>query len=236
MRETEEMYFTNYTGKGVTVAVIDSGVNVYHSHIDQQITGKFFRVNRQKYIEVSSDIRDLLGHGTAITAVIRYMAKDANIVVGKVFDEKLACYPSVVTEAIYWAIEKNVDVINLSLGMKLDDAAIKEACLEAAKQNIAVVAALDEDSGFLYPAKYDEVFTVSATDIEREKWQLERTNFFRACGVPRELHGDVQRYNLHGHSFAAAHFTSWIARFLECYGGGRNSVMTFMERLLNERV
>src|SRR5690625_2093832 len=71
------------------IAVITSGVNVYHSHIDQQITGKFFRVNRHKYIEISSDIRDLLGHRTAITAVIRYMAKDANIVVVRMFKDEL---------------------------------------------------------------------------------------------------------------------------------------------------
>lgn len=229
--------FKDKTGKGVKVAVLDSGVNIYHSHINKDLKGKAFRVNREQYIETSTNIRDFLGHGTAITAVVRYMAQDADIVIGKIFDEQLASYPSVLAEAIYWAIEENVQVINLSLAIQSNYEIIEKACQEAIKNNIAIVSAMDKQGGLLWPGNYDGVFNISAKDLDRHQWQYDEDGHYLACGVPRELPEDIQLYNIHGHSFAAAHFTSWIARFLEHNGGGGfEEVNGFIKNVLKEKV
>jgi subtilisin family serine protease len=204
-----------FTGKGIKIAVLDSGVNIFHSHIDQELGGLAFRVNRDGWIELHEDIRDYLGHGTAVTAVIRHMAPDAEILTGKIFDEKLACYPTVLAEAIDWAVEKQVQIINLSLGVNRSYRVIEEACASAIEKGVAIVASYNEQSGLLWPAKYPGVFGVRAGEVPRPEWQLNAPYDFSACGYPRELPEDTQVYNIHGHSFAAAHFTSWLARWYE---------------------
>ncbi|MFS0574657.1 S8 family serine peptidase [Sporosarcina sp. 179-K 3D1 HS] len=206
---------SEFTGKGVKIAVLDSGVNVYHSHIDQELGGLAFRVNREGGIELHEDIRDYLGHGTAVTAVMRQMAPDAEILVGKIFDEKLACYPSVLAEAIDWAVEQEVHIINLSLGVNRNHQVIEEACAAAIEKGVAVVASYNKQTGLLWPANYPGVFGVRAGEVPRMEWQLNALNNFSACGFPRELPEETQIYNIHGHSFAAAHFTSWLARLYE---------------------
>lgn len=210
--------FTEYTGKGITIAVLDSGVNMYHSHIGKELDGLAFRVNRDGWIELHEDVRDYLGHGTAVTAVMRHMAPDADILVGKIFDEKLACYPSVLAEAVDWAVDKKAHIINLSLGMSQNYEVVKEACDNALEKGIAIVASYNEQNGLRWPANNPGVFGIRAGEVPRSAWQQNGPYDFSACGYPRELSEDTQVYNIHGHSFAAAHFSSWLARFYEKQG------------------
>lgn len=217
--ETLVESYADRTGKGVKIAVLDSGVNMYHSHISDRLTGAAYRVNREGWIEKHDDIRDFLGHGTAIAAVLKYMAPEATLVIGKIFDEKLACYPSVLSMAIDWAIEEQVDIINLSLGMSENFEVVEEACQRAADAGITIIAAYNKQSDVVWPAKLPTVYAVEATEIEREQWRwTEEENIIGACGFPRELPENVQLYNMHGHSFAAAHFTAWVARYFEATG------------------
>lgn len=204
-----------YTGRGVTIAVIDSGINQYHSHVQGVKDGIHIRVNRERYIEYHHDFRDRLGHGTAVAAAIKGIAKDADLIGVKIFDDKLAAYPSVLAEAIEWSIENNVQIIHLSLGLDQDYEMIRTACKAACEKNIAIVSAIDRSRGIIYPGVYPGVFAVQAGEVKRDEWAIDHNNTFIACGFPRELKGNAQLYNMHGHSFAAAHFTAHLALIFE---------------------
>ncbi|EKN64697.1 S8 family serine peptidase [Schinkia azotoformans] len=206
---------TSYTGKGVTVAVIDSGINPYHSHVNGVEGGIQIRVNREQYIEYHHDYRDRLGHGTAVAAAIRGVAKEADLYGVKIFDDKLMTYPSILAEAIEWSIENHVQIIHLSLGLTQDHAGVKDACKAAIENNITIVAAMDRERGMIYPGSYPDVFHVQSGEVGRNEWAFHEDGSFIACGFPRELQGPTQLYNIHGHSFAAAHFTAYLALLLE---------------------
>ncbi|HHW37494.1 MAG TPA: S8 family serine peptidase [Bacillales bacterium] len=204
-----------YTGKGVRIAVIDSGINPYHSHVNGVKGGIQIRVNREQNIEYHHDYRDRLGHGTAVAAAIRGIAKDASLYGVKIFDDKLMAYPSVLAEAIEWSIENDVQIIHLSLGLTKDHARIKAACKAATENNITIVAAIDREREMIYPGVYPDVFRVQSGEVSRGEWAFQTDGSFIACGFPRELQGPTQLYNIHGHSFAAAHFTAYLALLLE---------------------
>jgi subtilisin family serine protease len=199
----------------VKIAVIDSGVNPYHSHINGIDGGIALRVNREGWIEYHDDLRDRLGHGTAVTAVLKYLLSDVRIFAVKIFDEKLATYPSVLAEAIYWCINEKMNIVNLSLGIVRDDKKVREACQAAYEAGIVMVSAYDEGNQLYWPAKYETVLGVCAGEVPRHEWRFVTKKFFRACGYPRELPSNLQLYNIHGHSFAAAHFSASVARLLQ---------------------
>jgi len=72
-----------------------------------------------------------------------------------------------VLQAIRWAIELGVDIINLSFGLEREDTDVQQAIREAVCQNIIIFAAASNDggnTGVMYPARKDEVICIYATD------------------------------------------------------------------------
>src|SRR4030095_2925841 len=106
------MFLSNFTGKGVRIAVIDSGVHALHPHVGG-ITGG---IGIREDGPLVDDHVDRLGHGTAVTAAIREKVPDAEIFAIKVFWQTLATDIRSLTRAIEVAAERDAHVINLSLG------------------------------------------------------------------------------------------------------------------------
>ncbi|MCE6999853.1 S8 family serine peptidase [Saccharothrix sp. S26] len=103
-----------YTGKGVKVAVLDSGVDQTHP----DLAGR--EVAERNFTE-DPDNSDLVGHGTHVAATVasagekyRGVAPDAQILDGKVCS--LSCAESWIVDGMRWAAEQGADVINMSLG------------------------------------------------------------------------------------------------------------------------
>ena len=80
------MYLAELTGRGVTIAVIDSGVHASHPHVGGVDGG--FGIREDGAID--EDYVDRLGHGTAVTAAIREKAPAARVIAIKVFRDTLA--------------------------------------------------------------------------------------------------------------------------------------------------
>src|SRR6266576_1576182 len=106
------MYLAEYTGKGVRIAVIDSGVHAEHPHVRGVAGGIAIRDDGSIFDEYV----DRLGHGTAVTAAIREKAPDAEIFAIKVFWRALATDITTLVRAIDEAAARGAAVINLSLG------------------------------------------------------------------------------------------------------------------------
>src|SRR5438093_10039039 len=106
------MYLGERTGKGVRIAVIDSGVHAAHPHVRGVAGGLGIRGDGALVDEYA----DRLGHGTAVAAAIREKAPDAEIFAIKVFWHTLATDVGSLTRAIAEAAGHGATIINLSLG------------------------------------------------------------------------------------------------------------------------
>ena len=80
------MYLAEYSGSGVRIAVVDSGVHADHPHVRGVAGGVGIREDGTLH----DDFVDRLGHGTAVAAAIREKAPDADILAIKVFWRTLA--------------------------------------------------------------------------------------------------------------------------------------------------
>lgn len=212
-------------GKGIKIAVVDSGINTWHPHIQNVVGGITLGVNSEGRIELTEDITDKLGHGTAVAGILSDKVPEAEVYAVKVFDENLFTHAEVLCAAIEWCIFNEINIINLSLSLKKDVEAFREMCDEAGKAGIVMVSSCDRKRGLMWPGSYPSVFGVERGEEARYNVCFYNQNeeiSFRAYGLPRELEGPMQKYNLNGHSFAAAYVTSYLAKLMEQRNQGNN--------------
>jgi Subtilase family len=193
-------------GRGVRVAVIDSGVNPQHPHIHGIAGG--VSVTLEGALEPEGWI-DRLGHGTAVTAAIQEKAPAAEYFAVKVFHNTLRTSGPNLARAIEWAIDQQMDVINLSLGTQnTEHAELFQPLVERAVANgFALISA----HGCI-PGRLPGVF-VAAGDPQcpRDSYYMEG-NVFLASPYPRPLPGLPPERNLHGISFAVANLSGFLVR------------------------
>ena len=196
--------WSKYTGTGVKVAVIDSGLNyeLTKDGIDEErILKKYNAFDR------SDDVTDGTGHGSAMACLIGSdgdngiygVAPDCKFVIIKALNEKGGTTSEILAISINYAVQSDVDVINLSLGGKTYDAAVEQAIVEAYKKNIAVICAVgdnDEDEAY-YPARLDYTLGVAAVDFNGKAYMFSNTGEGVDVYVPgvRIL---VPQYDLYG--------------------------------------
>jgi len=221
-------------GKGVRIAHIDSGINEWHPHVGKVAGGVGFHVNEAGNIFLTEDYRDELGHGTAVAGVLKEQVPEAELWSVKIFHQTLSTHIEVLCAAVEWCLEAKMDLINLSLGVRRDVAEFRQVCEQAEAAGIIIVTACDEKNGLLWPACYDSVFGVRAGQHcsgETFYYHPESRISFEALGLPRRLEGPMQKFNMQGHSFAAAHVTGFLAKWKEKYGVCSKEQL---ERLLRE--
>ena len=195
----------------VRVAVVDSGVNSAHPHINGVAGGATIG----ETIDESS-YTDVLGHGTAVMAAIKEKAPDAEYFAVRVFQDSLRTSIVQLVRSIEWCLDNRMDVINLSLGTaNAAHASRFEPLIErAAKQNTILVAARDADGVPALPGSLSGVIGISLDwDCPRDAYYTRQTKTgieFVTSGYPRSLPGVPPRRNLHGISFAVANMTGWV--------------------------
>lgn len=159
------------TQKQAVVAVIDSGIAQTHPDLVNRITPGGFN-----FLSNSQNISDHHGHGTAIAGIIAAQTNNAIGIAGvagevdlkilplKVSSRTGSSYLSHVIKAIDYAIEKRVDVINLSMGSKQYSDIENDAIQRAIQNGIVVVASAGNygNDQYIYPASYDNVISVSS--------------------------------------------------------------------------
>src|SRR5580765_515786 len=127
------------TGRGVRVAIVDSGVHASHPHIGRVAGGIAFDSEGRQH----EDFVDRLGHGTAVAAAIREKAPDADLFAVKVFDRALSTSIASLVDGIDWAAANGMHLVNLSLGTprREHEPALAGAVARAGRANALVVAA-----------------------------------------------------------------------------------------------
>jgi subtilisin family serine protease len=197
----------------VRVAVIDSGVHASHPHVGGVAGGVGISADGSEH----DDYVDRLGHGTAVTAVIREKAPAAEIFVIKVFDRELAATGTALVAACRRALRERADIVNLSLGTTNPEhaAALSEVVAELRNSGAVIVAAGEQDGVRWLPGSLDGVCSVTLD------WSLDRNEIrstgdaartsYRASGYPRPIPGVPVEKNLKGLSFAVANVTGVLA-------------------------
>jgi Subtilase family len=209
------------TGRKVKVAVVDSGINAHHSHVQRVSGGVGITCDADGLIAFNDDSRDYQGHGTAIAGILRSKAPDVELYSVKVFAERLRTDSRVLAAAIRSCLANEIRIINLSLGTHQNSESdpLRHACEVAAERGIILVAAGAEGER-IFPASFPCVVSVSSDErcgwseyVYKEGSEVE----FRAHPWPRPLHGVPQNDNLRGHSMATAHVSALVARIVEAY-------------------
>jgi subtilisin family serine protease len=203
------------TGRGVRIAVIDSGVHAGHPHIAQLVT-RGIAIGPDG--RAGDDWRDRLGHGTAVTAAILEKAPAADVLAVRVFDRELATTVDALAAGIDWAIRERAELINLSLGT--DRAAhgprLAEAVAAAAEAGATIVAAGRDGARVWLPGTLPGAIGVALDwSLSRHEVAIEASGLVRATGYPRPVPGVPVEHNLRGLSFAVANATGVLALLCE---------------------
>ncbi|MET9918139.1 S8 family serine peptidase [Streptomyces sp. NPDC006435] len=176
---TPAAWKAGYTGKGVKIAVLDTGVDATHPDLKGQILDT-------KNFTSSPDAKDRVGHGTHVSSIaagtgaksggkFKGVAPDAKLLEGKVLDDDGFGDDSGILAGMEWAVAQGADVINLSLGggdtPEVDplEAAVNK--LSADKGVLFAIAAGNSGSGagtVDSPGSAEAALTVGAVDDKDE--------------------------------------------------------------------
>jgi subtilisin family serine protease len=232
--------FLSASGRGIRVAVIDSGINSAHPHICTP--AKTVRVAGAGSRGVDSgevySSEDTLGHGTAVMAAIQEKAPAAEYFAVKLFGSSLRATTTRLLNAIEWAIDSRMDVVNLSLGTtNLNEWAKFQALAErASSEGVVLVSARSSSIRPLLPGALPAVIGVDIDwDLPRHRYRIasaDGRSYFFASGYPRPMPGVSPARNLSGISFAVANMTGFVAR--ACEGLPKRSFQTVRDALAAE--
>jgi subtilase family protein len=204
------------SGRGVRVAVIDSGVNPKHPHIHGLAGGVAidFEGRMNSYV-------DFLGHGTAVMAAIQEKAPDAAFYGIKICYRSLRTDISFLVAALRYAINDGVDVINLSMGTTntIHYDSLIPAIQSANDAGILIVAAGEIDTIPALPGNLPGVIGVGVDwTCPRERFRENSSGHgprWLASGYPRSLPGVTLSENFRGISFSVANMSGFVARACE---------------------
>ncbi|MBV6628123.1 MAG: S8 family serine peptidase [Rivularia sp. (in: Bacteria)] len=191
-----EVWQQGYTGEGVVVAVLDTGVDYNHDDLKNNIwTNSGEIANNGKdddgngYIDDfygwnfdadNNSTIDVDGHGTHVSGTIAGenngfgvtgIAYDAQIMPVKVLDDFGSGSNTSVANGIYYAVDNGADVINLSLGGSFPSFGVSEAVKYASERGVTVVMAAGNSGGNmpLYPARYADEYGIAVGAIDEDK-------------------------------------------------------------------
>ena len=224
--------FSGATGRGLRIAVLDSGVNLGHPHICARTTGVVL-----DGATPGAAADDDVGHGTAVMAAIQEKCPAAEYFAVKLFGVALRATTQSLIQALEWTIEQRMDLVNLSLGTPNPEyrGELQDLVERAGRAGVVLLAARHTGSQPAYPGSLEGVISV---DVD---WTLPRHSFlaveadgrtcFYASGYPRTLPGIPPSRNLNGISFAVANMTGFAAR--ACEGLVKRTFGRVQQRLLS---
>lgn len=157
------------TGRGVRVAVIDSGIDASHPALDGSVRGGVaveFDERAEAYARIETDdpVFDLSGHGTACAGIIHALAPEAELYSVRVLGRNLKGKAFQFAGGLRWAIDNGIQVINLSLSTSREDyfGLFHKLTDDAYFKNVILVSAVNNIPAPSYPSLYSSVISVAA--------------------------------------------------------------------------
>ncbi|QBP40552.1 S8 family peptidase [Paenisporosarcina antarctica] len=177
-------------GKGITIAVLDTGCDTDHPDLKNRIIGGYNFTSDDE--EDPLKFEDYNGHGTHVAGTIAAsrnnsgvvgVAPEANLLILKVLGKSGSGKYDWIIKAIRYAIDHKADIISMSLGGSSDVKELHDVIIEAVNQNILVVCAAGNDGDgqdstdeLGYPGCYNEVISVGSVNLERQSSEFTNSN------------------------------------------------------------
>lgn len=139
---------------GLRVGLIDSGLD--EAMLEQVTAARAFPPVASGPGDIP-DNRDRIGHGSHVGRIICQGNTGIALFSARVFFDRLQCSAAQVASALDWLRSQHVRVINLSLGLREDNAALREACDQALRAGIILCASAPARGPQVYPAAYPGV-------------------------------------------------------------------------------
>lgn len=227
---TRSWAYGDGTGKGVRVAVVDSGIDAEHPLV--RGVQQYVAIDRDDSTEsgvcfVPGPHTDLYGHGTACAAIIRDVAPAVELVSVRVLRNDLKGSAAAFAYGVEWCIEEGIDIINLSMSTASERWAetFWDLVDLATYRGVLLVAAMNNERKRAIPSELAGVFSVACapgTDREQIWCNPEGPAEWGAAGIDVDvawLNGATIRTT--GNSFAAPIITGHLARILARHPGTR---------------
>jgi hypothetical protein len=205
-------------GKGITVAVLDSGIN---DHI--ALNGGNGNITAVTLTELA-DGSEQLGHGTAVASIISGdhvltpgIAPASNILSIRITDSEGASDSFTLAQGILEAADAGSKIINISMGSYGNSSVVLEAVQYAQEKGAVIVASAGNEGldNIAYPAAYDGVISVGAVEANGE--HLDFSNSAESLDVVAPGYqvnaawGDAQLTSFSGTSASAPFISGAIA-------------------------
>jgi type VII secretion-associated serine protease mycosin len=184
------------TGKGVTVAVIDTGVDDKNPQLQGAV------IPGGDYVGSKGGTQDLDGHGTRVAGIIAARPMKGTGFVGLAPDAKILSFrytggdqkqgnSGTMSSAIRAAVAKGAKIINISSDTtgKQDNLQLRNAVAAAVNSGALIIAAAGNDgangkSANTYPASYPGVLAVAASDRNDERAFFSQSGDFVDVAAP----------------------------------------------------
>lgn len=166
----DQVHRQGFYGNGVKVAVLDTGIA---SHSDLAVVGG------ASFIQSERTYDDFNGHGTHVAGTVAALnnsigvlgvAPSSNLYAVKVLDRNGSGSHASIAQGIEWAIQNNIDIVNMSLGSSTGSSTLELAVNRARDAGILLIAAAGNSgqqggsNNIGYPARYAAVMAVGAVD------------------------------------------------------------------------
>ncbi len=218
---TAEWAWGGSTGKGVKVAIIDSGIEASHPAIGGRVRGYVSIAEGPDGPVYNTEAHeDAYGHGTACAGIVRTLAPDCDLYSVQVLGPALTGRGAIYVAGLRWAVQHGMNVCNMSLGTTKKEfyAALHELADLASFRNTMLVTAANNMPIPSFPSMFASVISVAAHDLK------EPGVFFYNPQPPVEFGApgiDVQVpwrgggwITATGNSFAAPHMAGLVTRIL----------------------
>ncbi|WP_425579606.1 type VII secretion-associated serine protease mycosin [Streptomyces coacervatus] len=227
------------TGKGVTVAVIDTGVDGSNPQLSGAMAGA-----GKSFVDGAAN-KDIEGHGTRVAGIIAArpmkgtgfegIAPDAKILsLRYTGGENKQGNTGTMAQAINYAVSQGAKIINISsdTASKEDNGPLRSAVAAAVQKGALIVAAAGNDgadgkSADTYPASYPGVLAVAASDRNDERAYFSQAGDFVDVAAPGvDMVSTVPKggqCSADGTSFAAPYVAGVAALLKEKHPGWKAS-------------
>jgi membrane-anchored mycosin MYCP len=173
------------SGSGVTVAVLDSGIDGRLRQLRGRVLRGYDAMTRRAgansdCLGTGTHVAGVIGAGRVDTVRLAGVAPDVSLLPVRVLSENAAASPAALARGIAWAVDQGADVIDVSQPVYVDDAGLRSAVARALERGVVVVAAVGDrdtehgDDVRTYPAAYDGVIGVGAVDQGGVLWPQSR--------------------------------------------------------------
>lgn len=191
-----------YTGAGITVAVIDSGINGDDPRLEGHLVeGWHIQLGATGHAILDSDYTDENGHGTNMAAAIAELAPGAKLVGVKIMDARLRTSADLMAAGIETAYRAGAHIISLSLGTPNMGKALllRDCCALAVESDAIVLAAAHPKGDRAYPADLPETVGVAT----HPDCPLDKFYYFAPHRFPRQQWGNLTgKFLTHGYEWS----------------------------------